>query len=60
MAAENIEKYLTDFLTIEECKQEAVGGGEKAVAARRSNPTYKMDDSSFFIRGQQTANKEIL
>lgn len=44
MAAENIEKYLTDFLTIEECKQEAVGGGEKAVAARRSNPTYKMDD----------------
>jgi hypothetical protein len=53
MAENNIEKYLTDFLTLEEQKQ-ASSDKQAAVPMRRSNPTYKMDDQSFFIRGQQT------
>jgi hypothetical protein len=45
--AENIEKYLTNFLTLEETKAKAPSSEP---LERRSNPTYKMDDSSFFIR----------
>ena len=55
--AENIEKYLTNFLTLEETKAKAPSSEP---LERRSNPTYKMDDSSFFIRTQQSQNKEIL
>jgi DNA polymerase delta subunit 2 len=55
--AENIENYLTNFLTLEEKKPKAASSEP---LERRSNPTYKMDDSSFFIRTQQSQNKEIL
>ncbi len=54
MAENNIEKLLTDFLSVEE-KIPSAGP-----LTRKSNPTYKMDDSSYFIRPQTTANKEIL
>jgi hypothetical protein len=48
--AENIEKYLTNFLTLEE--QQPKGPSCNEALERRSNPTYKMDNSSFFIRTQ--------
>ena len=52
--AENIERLLADFLKLEETKTHQIP------LQRKSNETYKMDDSGYIIRAQTTANKEIL
>ena len=53
--AANIESLLTTFLKLEETKQQPAPS-----FPRQSNPTYKMDDSSYIIRTQTTKTKEIL
>ncbi len=55
MAENNIETLLTNFLKLEEKI-----GSSAAPLVRKSNETYKMDDSSYIIRTQTTKNKEIL
>lgn len=53
--AENIERYLTDFLSLEEKQQQ-----KTTPIVKRSNTTYRLHDELYFIRGQQTKTKEIL
>ena len=57
MAENTIEALLTNFLKLEETKSHAALSG---TLTRKSNETYKMNDSSYIIRAQTTKNKEIL
>jgi DNA polymerase delta subunit 2 len=47
MAENTIEALLTSFLKLEETKSHAAAVG---TVTRKSNETYKMNDSSYIIR----------
>lgn len=51
--AEKLESYLQEFIKAEEKVPHAA-------VQRRSNETYKMSDSVYIIRQQQTQTKEVL